>query len=507
VKFSRHDAFKNLAWLGATLLAAGAARYVIQETLQPLSKGFLIAGAILFVAGCAGNFRSMMEFAARRGTKLTANTFVLAVSVLAILAVINVLSARHIKRWDLTEDQQFSLSDQTRKIVSGLKTDVTVMKFDRQDDRALRDRMEDYRALNQRIKYEFVDPLEKRDVAKQYGVERYGEIVVTSGPRKERAADSSEQELTNALLKLTRDAAKTACFAEGHGEKSPTSNEPEGYAAAESGMKRENYLVKSIKLMETGSVPADCTILVLAGPTKSYFPPEVEAIKKFLDGGGKALVLEDPDVDAGLGDLFKEWNIDVGKDTVVDASGVGRLFGMGPAAPLVAEYGGHPITKGLERTMTFFPLARSVKSVKPTGAPGGPDVTELLKTSPQSWAETNIAGGRAQFDEGKDTKGPVSLGVAATKKVGEKEARLVVIGDSDFACNRYYGGQSNGDLFQNTVNWLAQDEDLISIRPRSSKNRRVTMTQSQQNMLYWFSFIVLPAAVFLTGAVIWWKRR
>jgi ABC-type uncharacterized transport system involved in gliding motility auxiliary subunit len=509
MKISRHDVFKNLGWLGATLLAAGGVRYLIFELFEKLEKGLLIAGAILLLAGCIGNYRAILNFSTRRGTKLGANTLVLAASVLAILAVANILALRHIKRWDLTEGGIYSLSDQTKKIVTGLKTDVTVMKFAREDDRSLRDQMAEYKALSRHIQYQFVDPQEKPELAKQYGVQRYGEIVITNGARTERANDGSEQEITNALLKLTRDTTKTVCFVEGHGEKATSSNDAEGFSAAESGLKRENYQAKSVNLISSNGVPPDCTALVVAGPTKSFFPPEVEMVKKYLDNGGKAMLMFDPDSDANFRELLKDWNIEVGKNTVVDASGVGRLFGMGPAAPLVAEYGSHPISKTLERTMTFFPMARSVDEIKKEGRSGGVEITDLLNTSPQSWAETELtgSGGRVKFDQGKDTKGPITLGIAAARKFAEKESRLVVIGDSDFASNRYYGEQSNGDLFQNSVNWLARDEDLISIRPKSAKGRRVTLTQTQQNMLYWFGFIVLPAAVFLAGAAVWWKRR
>jgi ABC-type uncharacterized transport system involved in gliding motility auxiliary subunit len=180
-------------------------------------------------------------------------------------------------------------------------------------------------------------------------------------------------------------------------------------------------------------------------------------------------------------------------------------MGTGPGVPLVVNYGAHTITKNFSRTMTIFPLARSVKS----GEKSQPEEqeTELLRTSPESWAETELKGNTAKFDEGKDTKGPISLGVAASKKVGEKEARLVVIGDSDFATNRYLGAQGNGDLFFNAVNWLAQDEELISIRPKSPANRRVNLTRSQQNMFFWFSIVFLPGAAVAAGAIIWWKRR
>ncbi|MBI3484562.1 MAG: GldG family protein [Acidobacteria bacterium] len=426
-------------------------------------------------------------------------------AVVAILGLVNFLAARHSKRFDLTAEKLYSLSDQTEKILGALQKDVRVLKFDKSDDAALRDLLTEYKSRSRRITYQFVDPQEKPEIAKQYGVQHFGETIVASGTRVERPESADEQDLTSAILKVTRDAVKTVCFVEGHGEKPLSSQEGEGYGQVEAGLKSENYQVKEVNLVTANQVPADCSVLVEAGPAKALFPQEAAMIAKFLDGGGKAMLLVDPDTDPQLDGILQAWNVAVGKDTVLDVSGYGRLIGTGPGVPLVMSYGAHPITKNFGRSMTIFPLARSVKSG--SNAQAGGQVSELLMTSPESWAETDLKSGKAKFDEGKDTKGPVSLGVAASKKIGEKEARLVVIGDSDFASNRYLGAQRNGDLFFNSINWLAQDEELISIRPKSPANRRVNLTRSQQNMFFWFSIVLLPGAVIVAGALIWWKRR
>ncbi len=505
MNFSRNEIFKNVAWLGGTLLIAGTLRYFIRETMEPYTKWMWIGGAALFAIGIGGNYQAILAFFRRRGTKLGTNTLVLTAAVLAILVLVNFLAARHGKRFDLTAEKLFSLSDQTVKIVSELNTDVQVLKFDKSDDAVLRDLVTEYKARSRHISYQFVDPQEKPELAKQYGVQRFGETIVVSGTHIERPESTDESDLTSSILKVTRNTVKTVCFVEGHGEKPLDSQEAEGYAAAQAGLKSENYQVKAVNLVTANQVPEDCSVLVEAGPTKALFPQEAAMIAKYLDGGGKVMLLLDPDTDPQLDGILQAWNVTLGKDTVLDVSGFGRLMGTGPGVPLVVSYGAHPITKTFTRTMTIFPLARSVKS----GEKSQPDEqeTELLKTSAESWAETELRGGKAKFDEGKDTKGPISLGVAASKKVGEKEARLVVIGDSDFASNRYFGAQGNGDLFSNSINWLAQDEALISIRPKSPTNRRVNLTQSQQNMFFWFSIVLLPGMAVAAGAIIWWKRR
>jgi len=505
MKIDRQEIFKTVGYLGLGLLIAGYLRYSIQETLGTFNKALLISGAVLLVVGLVLNFRALRDYFRRRSARLGANTAVMTVAVVAILALCNFLGYRHHKRVDVTAEKLYSLSDQTRKIVSGLPKDVKIIKFDKEDDPELRDRMQEYRDLSKRLSYERIDPQVRPEAAKQYGITHMGEVIVTAGNRTERPPATGEQDLTNAILKVTRDTLKTVCFVEGHGEKQLSStNEAKGYGAVDRLLKNENYQTKTVNLVTANQVPDECAVLVEAGP-KTLFPQEAAMIGKYLDGGGKALLMIDPDTDPQLGDVLKAWNIQLGNDTVIDASGVGRLFGTGPAVPLVLNYGSHPITKDFSRVMTFFPFARSVSVISNAG--GAVSTTELLKTSEESWAETELKNGQAKFDEGKDKKGPITIGVAASKRVGDKEARLVVIGDSDFASNGYSRHPPNRDLFMNTVNWLAQDEDLIAIRPKSTTDRRVTMTASQQTLLFWTTLLLIPGLVIGSGAYIWWKRR
>lgn len=505
MKIDRHKLFSYVGLLGLALLLSGYLRYSIQETMYPLNKTLLIAGAVLLVMSGLLNFQSIRAYSRRRSARLGANTLAIILAFIVILGLINFLGYRHHNRVDLTAEQLYSLSDQTRKIVSGMEKDVKIIKFDKTDDLTLRDLMQEYRDLSRRVSYERIDPQVKPEVAKQHGISRMGEVVVVSGDRTERPVDTGEQELTSAIVKVTRGELKTICFVEGHGEKQLSSAEADGYSLADRVLKSENYQTKTINLVAENQVPAECAVLVLAGPKQSLFPQEAEMVGRYLDGGGKAMLMPDPDTDPKLGDVLTAWNIRLGEDTIVDTSGAGRLFGTGPAVPLVRTYGSHPITRDLGNTMTFFPLARSVTVADSSKA--DVTVTELLKTSEDSWAETELKDGKARFDEGKDTKGPITLGIAASKTVGEKQARLVVVGDSDFATDNYARLQRNGDLFMNTINWLAQDEDLISIRPKDPTNRQVTMTEGQRKTLFWLIIILMPVLVLTSGLFVWWKRR
>ena len=293
----------------------------------------------------------------------------------------------------------------------------------------------------------------------------------------------------------------------GHGERSLDSNDGQGYSDVQKGLERGNYTIKPVNLVEAKQVPMECDVVVVAGPKAGYFPDEAVALKKYLDAGGKVLALLDPGTDPKLEPLLSAWNVALGNDLALDVSGAGQLFGLGAAVPVVTHYGSNPITEGLEGRMTFFPLARTADAADKKNAQY--PVTGLLMTSDRSFAKNNWDAKQKElkFEEGKDKTGPLTIGVAEERRPAEKLARLVVIGNSAFASNAFFTLQSNGDLFENAVNWLAQDENLISIRPKSPTNRRVELTLGQERLFYWFSLVIVPGAVLLAGVVLWWKRR
>jgi len=504
----RKDIFITAAWFGGALLLAGVVRLSVENQPTKLTEGILIGGAVLLAAALVGNFREVGAFLGSRGGRLGANTAVLTLAVVGILVLVNFLGFRHSKRWDWTPEHLYTLSDETKKVLGGLKEEVHVIQFDKiSGTDPLAETMAEYRKASPLVTYQVVDPDMRPDIARQYEVRRMGDVVVASGTRVEHLKDADEQSLTSAILKVTQARQKSVCFVTGHGERSLSETGGGGYSTAEKELERENYTVKPINLVEARDVPVDCDVVVVAGPKTGYFPTETDELKKYLDAGGKVLVMEDPGTDPKLDELYSDWNISVAKDLALDVSGVGQLFGLGAAAPVVTHYGSSPITETLESRMTFFPLARTV------GAADKKDyqkpVTDLLLTSSRSFAKNNWDEKQKElrFEQGKDQPGPLTLGVSEERKEGSKTARLVVIGNSAFASNAFLTQQSNGDLFDNTVNWLAQDENLISIRPKSRTNRRVSLTLAQERLFYWFSLAMVPGVVLVTGLILWWKRR
>jgi len=498
-----------LAFFGLALAAAGLVRYSTQGELTRLSEILVIGGGVLFLAGLVLSYRDFVTYFSVRSSQLGANAVTITLLVLVVLGLINFLGYRHKKRLDVTSEKLYTLSDQSRRTVSTLKKDVDIIRFAKQPDTTFKDLATEYTNAGTHVHYREVDPQEKPEVARQYNVTHMNDIVVSSGSHNETLSGTGEQDITNALIKVTRDAVKTICFVEGHGEKSIASGEQDGLEGGDKALKNEGYQTKTVNLVSSGEVPSDCGVLVDAGPKQALFPQEAGFISKYLDGGGRALLLLDPEMDPKVDSVLDAWNIAVGSNVVIDASGVGRLFGTGPAVPLVVDYGANPIVQNFAGTMTFFNLARTV-SLKDKGK-SDPEATELLKTSPRSFTVPNLKTNEVRYDPAKDQAGPLSLGVAAERHIGAgtdtKSARLVVIGNSAFATNQWAGLQRNGDLFVNAINWLAQDEDLISVRPKNPTNRRVILTETQQRELLFASLVFLPGLVMISGAVIWFRRR
>lgn len=530
------NVLKSIASFGPVLILLAYAWYSIQGAWDVRVQIAFYGGLVLTLAMIFLSFEQLKAGLRRRSTQYGANTALMVAMVVGLLGMINFLAKKYQERWDLTSNKQYSLSDQTEKLVSGLETEVEVIHFDKDPNASLDDLMKEYVALNpSALSYRKVDPQAEPGLARKYEVNRFGEIVVVSGEKRESVEAAEEEELTNTILKVTREQDKVIYFTRGHNEADiENSREEGGYAAAKQAVENQNYRVQSVNLAEAGSIPEDCSALVIAGPSVALLPTETALIDRYVDAGGKVLLLLDPDLDSGLQELLEKWKIGVEDDIVVDSSGLGQLFGMGPAAPLVTSYESHPITDDLDNTMTVFPEARSLKTVDHEDSSF--TSRALFRTSERSWGEKNLVEGSAEFDSDEDIEGPVVLGVVSTLSVGSaaadadgaqdenggedsdpkqsekdgsfgKEARVVVIGDSDFANNAFLRLQRNGDLFLNAVSWLAEDEDLISVRPKGSENRSVHMTSADSRTLFWVTMFLLPGAALGMGVLVWSRRR
>ena len=551
-----------IGWIGAVLVFASAAGRLFRPDWQNVWFWMAASGLGCVVLYMLTHWRDVARVFSHRQVRYGSLALTSTVLALGVLVAVNYIASRQNRRWDLTAARQFTLSDQTVRILENLEAPVRILVFARDDDfdrfRAL---LAEYEDVSDQVSVEYFDVDKQPLHARQYEVQSYGTVVFEYEGRLERVVADTEQELTNALIKAIEGEERTIYFVQGHGEKDVRSAERDGYNGISDALTRDNFRVETLVLAQQTDIPADASVVVVAGPQTDLFPGEIDSLRAYLDRGGKALFLIDPSEtnDAtpltNLSELFAEWAITLGNDVVVDASGMGRLIGTDASVPVVAEYPSHAITNRFSY-LTAFPLARSISPV--SGGIGDRVAQPFVDTSTQSWAESDITrlieSGEVELDEDQsDRPGPITIGVAVAATVpdssepetdpsGESgpladageptpesqtdvepspadapdeadtdesppETRVAVLGDSDFAANFGLGIQGNRDLFLNIVDWLAQQENLVAIRPREPEDRRITLTLDQQQRINMLSIFLLPGVVFGTGMYTWWLRR
>ena len=450
-----------------------------------------------------------------RQAKYAAYATVYILVVLAIIVVANFLANRYNKSYDGTANKRYSLSDQTAKIVKGLKQDANITYFEQSTHFSRgKDLLEQYQNLSPKVHVKYVDPEKDPQVARQAGIKTIPSATVQVGQRTEEAKSMTEEGITGAFIRDLKSTTRMICFVAGSGEHQIDNSERSGYSRFKDLLGKDEYATKSVDLLQKAEVPSDCTVLVMAGPTVDYLEPEVNAIKAYIEGGGRGLFMLDPPFRLGrsevasngaLTSLLESWGVTVSQDLILDLNPIGQLVGLGPQVALVQSYGSHPIVTEMKGTATGFPLARSL-DIKSTDKA---KVDKLFSSSDSSFATSNLSSPNINPNDPKNQKGPFTIGAAGTYSTGKEntQGRFVVIGTASWAENSFVTFQGNRDLALNTMNWLASDEDLISIRPKEQDDRRITMTQSQLMLVKTTSQFVLPLAMVMAGVSIWWRRR
>ncbi|MGB7249196.1 MAG: Gldg family protein [Phormidesmis sp.] len=565
------QALKYVVWPGLVLVSAGLVVGLLNGWTVA-AVALLVIGVMLMVAGISAS--DYVGFWQRRSTQAGTNAAVSVLSVLVILGLINFLGVRYDSRTDFTEGQLLTLSPASMQVVENLEQPTEVLIFEAAPNPTDQQLLENYRRFNQDFTYRYVDPFAEPQLAQQMGVESGGEVFVQAGDRKllvQRVNPQeplTERQLTNKLAQLSQDNVAVVYFLQGHGEYAIDGSKA-GFFEAATRLKDQNYTVESLNLAETGNVPPDADVLVIAGAQAELFDKEVIAVQDYLESGGSALVLIDPQAKTGLENLLSRWGV-VPEDTlVIDTSGGGQLVGLGPAAPLVTDYGDHPITEAFENGRSFYPVTRPLQIREVTGV----EETPLLFTNQNSHAQP-MSEGELSVDPNKPPEGPFALGVAlsrpaavvddievneadgdnageeASEETSEKasesddnpstdsapaeatteaadetpeapeiqdatsdsdsprESRMVVIGNSSFATDGLFDQQLNGDVFLNSVTWLSKvDSPVLSIQPKEPTNRRFNLSVQQQIWLTILSLIAFPLLGLIGAGTLWARRR
>ena len=511
--------------LGLGFLVAGTLLLVMQRANAQSWGAFLTTGLVASAIYVASRWSEITARFSQRGAKEGANTAVVILIVLGIVVLINVIADRQAKQWDFTAAKQFSLSEQTAKILDELETDVHIVLLERRgtaDRVEAEDLLKLYDDRSPRVDVELIDPEAEPERALQYTNPTepvaLGTILVVAGERRQKATAATEPEVTNAIIRALATETKKIYFTSGHQEKDPLETDSSGISVVRSKLEDSAYETETLVIArsaegDTIRIPDDAAALIVAGPSTDFLPEELDALDAYLGGGGGAVFLIDPETQSitpELSAFILELGIELGADVVVDA------FAQPPVYPVVQSYGRHPIVESFGNVMSIFPLARSVRTAE--SFPEGAEIRELFTTADEnSWAETRLEElAELRGPTAEQERGPIGLAVAATIP-GEKDrtgggevkpSRVVVVGDSDFIANELATAPLlNADLFLNMVNWVVGDEGLISVRPREAEDRRIALTAQQQTNVFFLALFIIPGIVVITGISSWWSRR
>ncbi len=481
-----------------------------------ISAGVLVLGLLVY---SVLNPEGVRRFVSGRQARYGSNALVMSLAFVGILVIVNVLVYQNPKTWDLTEGQQHTLAPQTIQALNTLPNHVSAIAFfstQSSTDSARQLLTEFQTASKGKFDFRFVDPNADPLSARQYGVTGDGTIVLTMGKQSENAASADETSITEALIRLINPEARTVYFLTGHGEPDINSTDTSGLSRARETLTSKNYTVKTLNLAATNKIPDDAKTIVIAGPQNPLLDSEVALLKAYVDKGGSLLILEDPTPFTKFGTnpdplasyLQSDWGITLDNDVVIDLTSNNALMAVSASYSTSA-----PITQHMT-TVAIMPQARSV-SVSKT-LPNGVTAVPLIMTAKNSWGMTDLAALQTAlqsqsnqlppFDAATDMAGPVNLAVSASN--ASTGGRIVVFGNSIFATDKGFDAYANGDLFMNSIDWAAQQANLINITPRTPVARTFNSPSQLQFVAIALGAVILvPGLIVAAGISNWLARR
>ncbi|MCE9647895.1 MAG: GldG family protein [Chloroflexi bacterium] len=511
-----------IACISTGLIGAAKGMLAMQmftlDKTDGLNQAFIISIALLVIGLAAYAIMApdtVRRFLTGRQARYGSNSLIITLAFVGIIIVINMLAYQNPNilgaPWDLTQDKTNTLAPETLQALATLPGKVTATAF---YTTSLSTSSADELLLNfknnskGKFDYTFVNPDQDPLAAREAGITGDGKILLKMGESKEVASSASESELTKALIRLISPEARVVYFLEGHGEPSLDSSNQLSFSIAKSTLESKNYTVKSLNLFSTNAIPDDALAIIIGGPLKPLATTEVALLKKYVDAGGSLVVMEDPIQVTEFGNTFDplaayltdDWGITLNKDIVIDLVNT-----QNPLQAVSSQIAQHPITQNL--TKNYIVILPQARSLSVAGQKENVTQTPFLMTTDQSWGETElVANETPAFSAETDNPGPLNLAVAAENSASK--GRVVVFGNSVFATDQVFDAYGNGNIFINSVDWAAEQDNLINITPRQQTPRTLKPIANWKFiLLIIFSVIILPGSVVFAGVSTWLARR
>jgi ABC-type uncharacterized transport system involved in gliding motility auxiliary subunit len=409
-------------------------------------------------------------------------------------------------QWDLTQGKRNTLSAAAADVLKQLQGPITVTAYATTEDaegdvrKTVQTFLGPFQRAKRNLKVAFVDPRAEPQKAREAGVRVNGELVVEYNGRSEHLTNLTEQDLANLLLRLARSAERQVMYLDGHGEAKLDGRANHDLGDFGNQLSVKGFKTAPLNLAQAPDVPDNLSVLVIAGPSVDLLPGEVGRIRRWVDKGGNLLWLINNDSIRGLQPLADELGLSLTAGTVVDPRAAG--LNLPATFSLATAYGQHRITENSSLT-SVFPYARRIAPAEGTKW----QFTPLVEVAQGGWLETGGINDNVAFNRDRDVRGPVVIGAALERELGSRKQRVVVVGTAQFLANQYVGLLGNLDLGVNMVNWLAGDDSLITIQPRSRQDLTLELSRAGLSLMGFGFLIALPLAFLITGGVIWWRRR
>ena len=474
-----------------------------------ISIALLVVGLAAYALMAPDTIR---RFISGRQARYGSNSLILSLAFVGIIFVANYIVFQNPKSWDLTEDKSNTLAPETLQTLATLPDKVTAIAFYSAslDSSSAEELLAKFKINGKgKFDYVFVDPDLDPVAAREAGVTGDGKIMLQMGETKEIASFASESEITKTLIRLISPEARVLYFLQGHGEPTLEAGGQLSFSVAKSTLESKNYTVNTLNLISTNSIPEDALSIIIAGPTKPLTKEEVTLLKEYVNKGGSLVVMEDPLFFTEFGDspdpladyLASDWGITLNKDIVIDLVNT-----QNPFQAVSSQYSDtHPITQNL--TQNYIVILPQARSISISAEKENVTQTPIILTTDQSWGEAElVANETPTFDPEKDLPGPLNLAVAGENAV--TKGRVVVFGNSVYATDEAFDAYGNGNIFVNSVDWAAEQEDLLNITPRETTPRTfVPPTSGKFIIMIITAVFVLPGLVIFAGISSWLARR
>ncbi len=538
MNFKKYTSWNIL--IAVFFLAAAGFVYFYNGILNSLSLSLIIIAGIFLISWLLYNTDLLMESVRGRGMKYSSNAILFALTIFAIIYSVNYIIYQNNREFDLTENKQYSLSSQTKKILGSLNEnteDVQVIAFFTPENVAgendFKDMMERYKIYSKKISYRTVNPYKDPLLTKKYDVVIAPTIVFQYKENEKRVNEISEKEFTNAIKEVAFGKKKTIYFITGHGEKGFDKDDPRSLVYASKVLREDNYNVYELNLPLDRKIPENTDLLIIASPKQEYFDYEKKMLKDYIENSGKVIFMLDPDSYL-FADLLKDYNIEPQKAMVIDYDDRSQRQGLGKEMPVIASYNDHGITKDFNVACVFnmaIPILVDNMNNREYRA------LILAESGIYSWGERDIdsliEGKKATIKKDEDDlAAPLGMAVISesyktnkdkNKKdtsevaanneqeeepvIDNRRGKVLVLGDSDFITPNFFHLSGNGDFFMNCVNYMTGNEQFIAIRAKKVLSQPLAMTEGQTKTLLYLYFLIMPAIPIIFWIIINIRRR